>query len=112
MKSIILLSILIIVISCSHKFDKKVWVNNTNNKSDNPRFGMIKDLQKNYFKKGMSNRDIFKLLDKPRFIDTNSYGIEWTYPIGSNSGLNIDPYSFIIQFDSLGNFNSTEIIKH
>ncbi|CAN5304372.1 hypothetical protein BH09BAC5_BH09BAC5_14150 [soil metagenome] len=112
MKYIISLTFILILTSCSDKFDKGVWMQNSNDKSDNPRFDMIDDLKNNYLKIGMASQDVHSLLDQPTYIDTNKYGIHWTYPIGSNPGMHIDPYSIIIEFDSLGKYTGTDLIKH
>jgi len=108
------ISIILLIISCnSKKFNKVVWLKNQNQNNDNPRFYMIKDIQNNYLKKGIStNNDVVYLLGNPIETDTFQNQIRLKYSIGSNSGMHIDPYSIIIQFDSLNKYLGMDIIKH
>lgn len=106
------LLILLILTSCTKEFDKQVWIKSSNDDPENPRYHMIEDLKKNYLRIGMSSEQVYNLLGQARYIDTNKLGIQWTYPIGSNPGMHIDPFSLVIEFDSVNEMTGTEIIKH
>lgn len=103
--------LLIIVISCKSKFDKETWSENDNNNYDNPRFGMVKDIEDNYLKSGMTKKDVVDLLGLPQY-DTMESPFEYEYRIGSNPGMHIDPFFFIVIFDSKGRFSTTRIKEH
>jgi hypothetical protein len=59
---------ILLITSCSHsqRFDKKVWLRNSDvNDTGNPRAYMTKDLLENYLKVGLTKDSIIALLGKP-----------------------------------------------
>jgi hypothetical protein len=112
MKIIVTILVILSFVSCRNTYDKEIWSKNANQNSDNPRFDMVKDLQQNYLLNGVSADKILDLLGKAESIDTTEFGIHWTYSVGSNPGLNIDPYYLVVDFDSIGHLTETRIVEH
>jgi outer membrane protein assembly factor BamE (lipoprotein component of BamABCDE complex) len=111
MRQSVLFIFLLSTFGCSSKFDKELWLKNQNSNPDNPRFAMIDDLSKNYLKKGMGRSEIVKLLGSPAY-DTIDNPYDYTYEIGSNPGLHIDPYFLVIEFDSSGRLSNFRTEEH
>ena len=105
---------MILCFGCKAHFDKEKWLKHPDRTdSKNPRFDMVDDLCKNIIVKGKTNAlEIVKLLGKPWQVDTLKTSIEYQYPIGSNSGFHIDPYSLVIEFDKDNLVVDTRLIKH
>jgi outer membrane protein assembly factor BamE (lipoprotein component of BamABCDE complex) len=103
--------LLIIATSCKSKFDKETWIENKNSDHDNPRFDMVDDLKNNHLKSGMTRKEVVDLLGLPQY-DTTDNDFEYQYEIGSNPGVHIDPYFFIVEFDSNGRLHNTRVEEH
>lgn len=112
MKHTLTILIILTLFSCRNSYDKGVWLKNENQKPDNPRFDMVEDLKSNFLIKGISFDEVKGILGKAGTIDTNHLGIHWTYSIGSNPGMHIDPYYLVIEFDSSGQLTETRISEH
>ena len=66
--TITLLFLFILHISCQNKFDKKIWLEQKNNKLttfDNPRLQMVRDVISNHLHIGMHKDSIIAVLGKP-----------------------------------------------
>ncbi len=112
MKILLALIAILTLSSCGNSYDKDVWLKNANDKSDNPRFEMIDNLREDYLVKGISSSEVNGLLGIAEEIDTTKFGIHWSYSIGSNPGMHIDPYFLMVDFDSTGHLIETRIIEH
>ena len=107
-----LLSILFLVtFSCKPKFDKEIWLKNQNDNDDNPRFDMVNDLTENHLKRGVNRKEVVNLLGLPLY-DTVDNRLEYSYAIGSNPGMHIDPFYLIVAFDSSGRMVHVRIGEH
>lgn len=71
---------------------------------------MVDDLMKNHIKVGMNKAEILELLGGPTYTDRDS--LEYSYEIGSNPGFHIDPYFFVIEFDTKGQLTKSWTEEH
>jgi outer membrane protein assembly factor BamE (lipoprotein component of BamABCDE complex) len=81
-------------------FDSNQWKALQNSTArDNPRAGMISDLQKRVLRTGMTRAELIALLGEPDL--TESEGNRYVYEIGT-SAFGVDYEYFVIEFDSAG----------
>src|SRR5688572_7954485 len=81
-------------------FDRNVWHQfHENDEPDNPRYSMVKSLQRSYLHPGLTREQVIELLGEP---DVAKSPDMYEYNLGMWSGFRIDYDGLQVHFDSQG----------
>jgi len=94
------------------KFNRDVWIKTTED-VDAPRIAMGKQLEASGTLIGMTKRQVSTQLGKPQQVVSNAeYMTEWTYRLGTEGGLRLDPLSLDIAFNKEGVVYKASVHQH
>jgi hypothetical protein len=89
-------------------FSQDIWLANHNNPDPlNPRVEMADDLMKHHLRKGMSRRDVLRLLGRPDRLDEQR---RVSYHIGMQ-GFVTDPGQLEVEFDTKGTVVGFRVVE-
>lgn len=112
-KTLSIILIAILVISCGKEFNSEVWKKHSNlDEIDNPRWDMVRSLGGKLNTERPTEIKIKEMLGEGEY-EHMYLGIKSIYyPIGWQSGFGIDPDFFVVKIDATGQFKGWNQEQH